>query len=257
MFFVSAVPLAPVAVALATGLMGGALSGLFGAGGGAILVPLLRLFLGLGQHRAQGLTLAALMLPSGLPAMIHYHRRGHAMPWALASWLSLGFLPGVWAGARAACGLPEGPLRGAFTAFLVLLAAGSLRSARGLAAARERPPPLWKGALAGLLGGAASGLFGIGGGVVMIPLLAGWVGLSQHRAQVVSLVVMVLPIRLPGLMVYLRGWTGFPGATLAGLSGGFAFGGYLGARLATALPEPVLKRGYAVLLVLSAVLVAM
>jgi hypothetical protein len=234
--------------------MGGALSGLFGAGGGAVLVPLLRLFLGVGQHRAQGLTLAALMLPSGLPAMIHYHRRGHAIPWALAGFLSLGFLPGVWAGARAACGLAEGPLRGSFTAFLVLLAVGSLCSGWGVGEAREPPPPAWKGALVGLVGGAASGLFGIGGGVVMIPLLAGWAGLSQHRAQVVSLVVMVLPIRLPGLLVYLRGWTGFPGSTLVGLSAGFAFGGYLGARLATALPEPVLKRGYAVLLLVSAVL---
>lgn len=55
---------------LGTGLAGGVLSGLFGVGGGVVMVPLLGPFLHLDQHRAQGATLAAMLLPTGLPAVV-------------------------------------------------------------------------------------------------------------------------------------------------------------------------------------------
>ena len=61
---------------LGTGLCGGLLSGLFGIGGGIVMVPLLGLVLGLDQHRAQGATLAAMLLPTSLPAVLEYRRRG-------------------------------------------------------------------------------------------------------------------------------------------------------------------------------------
>jgi uncharacterized membrane protein YfcA len=235
---------------------------LFGVGGGVILLPLLRLFLGLRQHQAQGLTLAALLLPGGLPAMLHYHRRGITIPWVLVTVMILGFLPGVWAGARFACRLPDGPLRWGFVGFLLLLAAWT--ALPGAKRARIEPgpsgtpkpsgpaAPMWQGAVVGVIGGVASGLFGIGGGVVMIPLLVLWLRLPQLQAQLVSLAVMIPPIRLPGLLVYAHGWHDFPWVVLYGLAGGFVLGTYLGARLAIGLPSRFLSRGFSCLMLLTA-----
>ena len=238
---------------LATGLSGGVLSGLFGAGGGVILLPLLRVILGLRQHQAQGVTLAALMLPSGLPAMLHYHRQGIGIPWALVAAMILGFLPGVWAGALFAEKVPDGPLRWVFVSFLILLAAWT--AFFHPQAELSLPPPcpaLDKGCLVGLAGGIGSGLFGIGGGVIIIPMLALWLRLPQHQAQLISLVVMTFPIRLPGLLVYAHGWRPFPWVILYGLAVGFAFGTYLGARLATHIPGARLKGAFAGLMVVTA-----
>ena len=239
---------------LATGLSGGVLSGLFGVGGGVILLPLLRLILGLRQHQAQGLTLAALLVPSGLPALLHYHRRGIGIPWALVGVMTLGFLPGVWAGALFAGRIPDGPLRWVFVSFLILLAAWTafFRADPGLPRCPARPALLGKGCLVGLAGGVCSGLFGIGGGVIIIPLLALWLRLPQHQAQLVSLVVMVPPIRLPGLLVYANGWGNFPWVILYGLASGFALGTYFGARLAMSIPGARLKGAFAGLMVVTA-----
>ena len=56
------------------GLAAGVLSGLFGLGGGLVLVPFLGLAMGLDQHASQGVTLAVMLLPIGLPAVLAYHR---------------------------------------------------------------------------------------------------------------------------------------------------------------------------------------
>ena len=241
------------AASLVVGWSGGLLSDLFGAGGGIILLPLLRLTLGLQQHQAQGITLAAMVLPSGLPAMAQYRKRGLRLPWPLLGVISLGFFPAVWGGAHCACLLPEVPLRWFFVGLLLLLAAWTL----GQTAAAPSTPetvgaPLWKGGLVGLLGGFCSGLFGIGGGIVMIPLLALWLGLTQHQAQLISLAVMVPPIRLPGVLVYARGCGDLPWSLLGGVACGFALGAYLGACLATCLPASRLRGAFVGLILLAA-----
>ena len=113
-------------------------------------------------------------------------------------------------------------------------------------------PAQFAGALAtGLSGGLLSGLFGIGGGVVMIPLLALWLRLPQLQAQLISLTVMVLPIRFPGVLVYAGG-TGFPWLILGGLASGFPFGTYLGAALALSVPARRLRGAFAGLMLVTA-----
>ena len=242
---------AQFAGALATGLSGGLLSGLFGMGGGVILLPLLRLLLGIGQHQAQGVTLAAMMVPGGLPALVRFHRRGITVPWGLAGTLILGFLPGVWAGAEGAGQVPDGPLRWGFVALLVLLAASTAFPRAGPAAAGGKPPP-WKGFMVGLAGGVCSGLLGVGGGVVMIPLMALWLRLPQLQAQLISLTVMALPIRFPGVLVYACARTGFPWLVLAGLASGLALGTYFGAAMAIDMPAPRLRGAFAGLMLVTA-----
>ena len=248
----------PFAGGLASGLTGGILSGLTGVGGGFILLPMLRLLLGVQQREAQAVTLAALLLPISLPALLHYHRHGIPLHWGLAGAIVLGFLPGVWAGAELAQWLPEGPLEWTFVAFLLLLAAWTAYTALRPVAAR--PPPMatpgWQrldqGGVVGLVGGLCSGLLGVGGGVVMLPILLLWLRLPQLQAQLLSLAVMILPIRLPGLLVYLRGSSDFPWPIFLGLASGFALGTYLGARFAMTASVPRLRVGLAGLMLATA-----
>ena len=233
---------------LATGLTGGVLSGLSGVGGGFVLLPMLRLLLGVHQRQAQGVTLAALLLPISLPALLHYHKHGVPVHWDLVGMIILGFLPGVWAGAECAAWLPEGSLQGVFVAFLLLLAAWTAFASRPQEGA-PLPPlgpgagRLGKGCAIGWTGGLCSGLLGVGGGVVMMPLLLLWLRLPQLEAQLLSLTVMIPPIRLPGLLVYTHGRNDFPWLIFLGLASGFALGTYLGARLALSIPTARLRGG--------------
>ncbi len=227
---------------MAAGLSGGALSGLFGVGGGVVLIPLLAGLLGLNQHQAQGVTLAAMLLPNGLPAVLHFRSRGIPIHWRLVGALILAFLPGVWLGARVANRIPDGPLRIGFVCFLLLLALRTFLQKRVVPATEmvERPAPPWVPGLAiGLIGGLAAGLLGLGGGVVMIPLLV---------------IVMLPPVGLPGVLVYARSQPHFPWIVLAGLALGFMVGAYGGARVATRIAGPHLQKIFAVVMVGLAVL---
>jgi uncharacterized membrane protein YfcA len=231
------------------GMVAGLLSGVFGIGGGVVLVPLLALLLGLGQHDAQGMTLAILLLPVGLAAVVEYHRAGQVR-WRLVTPLVTGFLGGVWLGSVAATAVAERPLRLGFVLFLVVVAIRNWRSAgwaRGAAPAPAARPrvallhALWIGAA----GGLASGLLGIGGAVLMIPLLVAVLGLRQHEAQGTSLAVMLPPVGLPGVLVYARAQGGLPWLVIGCVAGGFLLGGAVGARVARRVPGPALVRGFA------------
>ena len=240
---------------MASGLAGGVLSGLFGMGGGIVLIPLLALLLGLNQHQAQGVTLAAMLLPNGLPAVLHFRRWGIPLHWPLVGALLASFLPGVWIGAKIANRIPEGPLRIGFVCFLVLLAARTfLQKPRAVQTeAQPLPPPRWAPGLAiGLLGGVFAGMLGLGGGVVMIPLLVLWLKLPQHEAQLASIAVMLPPVGLPGVIVYARSQAFFPWIMLIGLSLGFQAGALGGARMATRIAGPRLQRIFAVVMVILA-----
>ena len=235
-----------------SGLVAGVLSGVFGIGGGVVLVPLLALLLGLGQHDAQGMTLAILLLPVGLAAVVEYHRAGRVR-WRLVGPLVAGFLLGVWLGSLGATAVPERPLRLGFVAFLVALALRNWRAAgRSRRAAPEAevagPARLaWLHALwIGAAGGIASGLLGIGGAVLMIPLLVAVLGLQQHEAQGTSLAVMLPPVGLPGVLVYSGARGGLPWLVIGCVAGGFLLGGALGARVTRRVAGPALVRGFAV-----------
>lgn len=56
----------------------------------------------------------------------------------------------------------------------------------------------------GILGGVASGLFGVGGGIVIVPALIYWAGFSQHKATGTSLAVLLPPIGLAATLAYYR-----------------------------------------------------
>ena len=104
----------------------------------------------------------------------------------------------------------------------------------------------------GLVAGVLSGLFGIGGGILIIPSLIFFAKFHTKLAIGTSLGAMLLPVGLLGAYAYYqKGNLNIRGSLLLGI--GLFFGAYLGAKLAQAVPGPVLQRMFAVFIVLMAV----
>jgi hypothetical protein len=103
--------------------------------------------------------------------------------------------------------------------------------------------------LLGLLTGVFSGMFGLGGGVIIIPALVFLFGLSQHQAQGTTLALLVPPIGLlAAWQYYKQGYVDLKIAAFVCL--GFFFGGLIGAKLVVGLPEPLLRRLFGVALLM-------
>ncbi len=103
------------------GLAAGVLSGLFGIGGGVVIVPALILIGRLSPITATGTSLAALLLPVGALGAYEYYKRGH-LEIGAALWVALGLFFGAWVGAKLAHELSPVQLKRAFAVFLVLIA---------------------------------------------------------------------------------------------------------------------------------------
>jgi uncharacterized protein len=111
--------------------------------------------------------------------------------------------------------------------------------------------PDWLGAAGiGLLAGLLSGLFGVGGGIVMVPLMVAWLGLDHRRASATSLLAIV-PIATASAAGYAVTGSVDPVAGLLLLIGGVA-GGQVGARLLPRTPIPTLQLWFGVLSIATA-----
>ncbi|HEY8165316.1 MAG TPA: sulfite exporter TauE/SafE family protein [Gemmatimonadaceae bacterium] len=105
---------------IAVGLGAGVLSGLFGIGGGVIIVPALILIARLTPIAATGTSLGALLLPVGALGAWEYYRHGNLNVRA-ALWIAIGLFVGAWIGARLAQHLSPVQLRRMFAVFLALV----------------------------------------------------------------------------------------------------------------------------------------
>ncbi len=107
----------------------------------------------------------------------------------------------------------------------------------------------------GVSAGILSGLFGIGGGIILVPVLVYIFGFSQQQASGTSLVALLLPVGMLGVYQYVK--SGFINAeqirTGLWIALGMLGGAYLGARLAGVLDVVMLRRGFAILLAFSAI----
>jgi uncharacterized protein len=106
--------------------------------------------------------------------------------------------------------------------------------------------------LLGLVAGSLSGLIGIGGGVIIVPALALFFGMSQHQAQGTTLALLVPPVGLLAALTYYR--QGYVDLKIAAfICIGFFLGGFLGAKLAIGLSNIILEKVFGVALLLIAV----
>lgn len=113
----------PLAIAggLLLGVTIGIISGLIGIGGGAFLIPALIYFYGMSQIKAQGTSVATLLLPIGMFAFWRYYRAGH-VDVRLALLVAAGFAVGGWIGGAWAQHLSPLVLRRGFAGLLIALA---------------------------------------------------------------------------------------------------------------------------------------
>ena len=109
-------------ILIVIGLAAGVLAGLFGIGGGILIVPALAQFAKMSFKQATGTSLGALLLPVGLLGAITYYRSGNLDPRA-ALLVAVGILFGAFGGAKLAQLIASSTLQRAFAVFLVLVAA--------------------------------------------------------------------------------------------------------------------------------------
>ena len=95
--------------------------------------------------------------------------------------------------------------------------------------------------LLGLFAGTASGLIGIGGGIIIVPSLVFIFGLTQHQAQGTTLALMVPPIGLLAAYTYWK--SGYVNIKIAAfVCAGFFIGGLIGSKIAVDIPESLLQK---------------
>jgi len=110
-----------IVVLIVIGLTAGTLSGLIGVGGAIIIIPALVFFLGMDQYSAQGTSLATLLLPIGLLAVLNYYKAGELnIKYAII--IAIAFFVGGYLGSKVALQIPEAILRKIFAGILFLIA---------------------------------------------------------------------------------------------------------------------------------------
>ncbi|HLA32494.1 MAG: sulfite exporter TauE/SafE family protein [Pseudomonas sp.] len=245
---------------LVLGGCAGVLAGLFGVGGGIIIVPVLVFSFGAQgfapevlTHLAVGTSLATIIFTS-INAVLEHQRRG-AVRWELVRWMTLGILLGAGFGALTAAAIQGPQLQKIIGVFALVIA---LQMALELKPKASAAVPGKAGlTLAGAVIGWASAIFGIGGGSLSVPFLT-WRSVPMQQAVATSS-ACGLPIAAASALSFLLiGWHNpqLPEWTLgfiylpavAGIAFTSMFFARFGARLAHKLSPRLLKRLFALLL---------
>lgn len=255
-----------VAVGLAVGLVGG----MFGVGGAIILVPALNEVLGSDQHLYQATAMIVNFFVA-LPA-VYQHHVARAVDFRLTARVApaalLSVLLGVAASeSRVFAGAGEAYLQSLFGLFLFACAGYDVYrlSRRERAEVDARPAsmagPSWRAVLAvAIPTGFASGLLGVGGGILAVPLLRRFIRLPLREA-IANSAAIIVGINVVGAVVKNLAYASDPGVssgaapmTLAAVLIPTAMAGSLfGSKLTHVVPVRVTKGGFIVLLLVSSV----
>lgn len=184
------------------GLAAGLLSGLFGVGGGTIIVPGLAMYAGFDRKLATGTSLLAIV-PTSIVGALAYGAAGDVSV-VTAAVLALGAVVGAQLGAWMLARISQRALRWAFAAFLAVVAVQLLLTDAARGGRVEIDAPLVAGlVVVGLLTGVVAGLLGLGGGAIVIPAMILLFGYSDLLAKGTSLLMMV-PTAVSGTVANLR-----------------------------------------------------
>lgn len=241
----SVLPRPRVVVLIVIGLIGGLLSGAFGVGGGIVLVPLLVTFTSLDQRHAAAVSLLAILPPS-ITGSITYIVNGE-VDLIAAGIIAVGAVSGAIVGANLLKRIPLVWLRWLFIVLLLLIAVRLLFIEPERGEPLALTPLLVLGYLAlGLVMGFASGLLGVGGGVIAVPSLVAIFGISDLIAKGTSLLV-VIPTAITGTITnYRNGILDVRAGLIVGAAAAVASVG--GALIALALPARLATILFAILL---------
>ncbi|MCB0918583.1 MAG: sulfite exporter TauE/SafE family protein [Actinobacteria bacterium] len=232
---------------LTVGVLGGLLSGMFGVGGGIVMVPLLVIWLGLDQRRAIATSLVAIV-PIAIAGMIGY-AFGSNVDWRAGLILGIGGIIGGQLGVWLLHRIPVRVVQVLFAAVLVYSAWRLVFPAETTGVEPEQLPWLLL-VVAGVAAGVLSGLLGVGGGIILVPTLVLLVGLGIDGARGTSLLVVIITA-LTASFTNLR--TGRADASIgirAGLAGTPA--AILGALVGQWVPEQLASALFALLMLVAA-----
>ena len=239
---------------LILGIVAGILSGLFGIGGGIVMVPALIAIFGMTILDANATSLTAMLLPVGILGVISYYKAGY-INLKDALWISLGLLLGSYFGSEIAVNINGAMLAKLYACFLIYIAVDYLnipsllrKKNNKIRIAPEKAHPVWHFIALGIFTGVIAGLFGKGGGIVIVPALIKLFGYEHKKAVATSLAALQLPVGLPGIIVYAE--NGHLHILYAALiAAGLVAGAFLGTKIAINLPSSIFKRVYAIFLV--------
>ncbi|MCR2765047.1 sulfite exporter TauE/SafE family protein [Microbacterium sp. zg.B48] len=202
---------------LGIGLLAGLLSGLFGVGGGTVIVPLLVLMLAYNQRLAAGTSLAAIV-PTASVGVISY-ALNDSVAWIPGLLLAAGAVVGAQIGTWLLPRVPLAVLRWSFIGFLAAVVVSLFL----VIPSRDAGLPLTALSITGLvvLGvatGIVAGLIGVGGGIIVVPALLLLFGTSDLIAKGTSLLMMI-PTAISGTIGNLRrSNVDLPAAALIGVA---------------------------------------
>lgn len=241
------------------GIIAGILSGLFGIGGGIILVPSIIVFFGVDILDANATSLAAMLLPVGALGVWAYYKAGF-INIKESLWIAVGLFVGSFFGGEMAVNISESLLAKLYAGILLYIALSyfDLFSyfRKKTTSEASAQPKLKKTFLAfvlvGLGAGVFAGLFGKGGGIIIVPALIGIFRYDPKMAAATSLAALQLPVGLPSVIVYAQnGHLQIQNAALIAV--GIIIGAFFGSKLGVKLPSAVFKKAYAVFLLFVAV----
>ncbi len=190
------------------GALAGTLSGLAGVGGGIVMIPLLSYGLGYLHHTAQGTALFVFSMPI-LTGSAYTYYRNRRTDIFLALFIAIGVLLSGYLVAEQVQRLRSETLARIFSGFLVVIGIyliireNTLRSgAHASPDSFSRTQKGFRGLLIGMMSGVLSGLTGIGGGVIIVPLIRFFLRYDQHIAQGTSLATLSLPVLFAAMLPY-------------------------------------------------------
>jgi len=244
---------------LILGIAAGILSGLFGIGGGIVMVPSLIAFFGMDILDANATSLAAMLLPVGILGVFSYHKAGY-INIRESLWIALGLFLGSFAGGELAVNINETVLAKLYVCILLYIALGYFDIFSYFRKKKNKEPkafvetskPFWMYVLVGVGAGIFAGLFGKGGGIVIVPLLISIFHYNPKAAAATSLAALQLPVGLPSVIIYANeGHLNVLYSVLIAL--GILAGALVGSKLAVKLPSAMFKKAYAVFLMIIAI----
>ena len=217
-----------------------------GLGGGIVMIPLMVGILKVGQHKAHGTSLVALVF-TGISGAITYAMKG-SIDLTASFLIAVTAIFTARAGAHYAHNLAEGKLKRSFGAFVIVISL--LLLMKPFLPQCGQPAFGWPKIVVllatGIATGFLSGMMGVGGGSIMVPAMVLLAGFTQHTAQGSSLLAMV-PASGVGAFTHWR--LGNVNAKLIpGLVPGIVMGTFLGGSFAHMLPEGTLRLLFVVIL---------
>jgi uncharacterized protein len=232
--------------AIPFGLAIGVALGLLGGGGSVLAVPVLVYVLGQDVHAATTASLVVVTAAGVAGGLRHAH--GGRICWRHATAFTAAALPGVVAGTALGSAVGGNTLIAAFAVLMLLAAAATWRGATGRENAAEPPacPPLriTRDMAAGLLVGAMTGFFGVGGGFLVVPALAVFLALSMRLAVGTSLAIITITSAL-GLAAHLLAGRELDVGITTAMTAAAVAGALAGAPLAARVPQRQLGRAFA------------